>query len=84
MRLLFYYFIALVETFSRAMRLVVLVLRISINLMCGHFFFSMPGVLHRFPVLLSYRGVIVLARFEVLVLLVHLYIFSFLYYLYSA
>ena len=58
-------------------------LRISINLMCGHFFFSMPGVLHRFPLLLSYRGVIVLAGFEVLVLLVHLYIFSFLYFLYS-
>ena len=65
------------------MRLAVLVLRISINLMCRHFFFSMPRVLHGFPLLLSYRGVIVLAGFEVLVLLVHLYIFSFLYFLYS-
>jgi F0F1-type ATP synthase membrane subunit a len=72
-----------VELFSRVMRLWVVVLRIRINLMCGHFFVVM--FFGRFVRVLRYFKFIrnlLLASFEVLVVVVHLYIFSFLFCLY--
>ena len=82
-RFLFYLFIMGVELFSRVMRLWVVVLRIRINLMCRHFFVVMflsrgAGVL-RWGKL--FRNLF-LCSFEALVVVVHLYIFSFLFYLY--
>lgn len=80
---LFYLFITAVELFSRAMRLWVIVLRIGINLMCGHFFVVMlfRGFV-RVVGYIKFIGNLLLASFEVLVVVVHLYIFSFLFYLY--